>query len=53
MLCLAKETARQLKAVYGEHLLDVVLFGSWVRAEAHEESSEAPRDGRPLLGSGS
>jgi len=38
VLCLAKEAARHLKAVYGEHLLEVVLFGSWVRGEAHEES---------------
>jgi predicted nucleotidyltransferase len=34
----AREAARQLKDVYGERLLDVVLFGSWVHGEPHEES---------------
>jgi predicted nucleotidyltransferase len=35
---IAGEAARQLEAAYGERLRQVVLFGSWVRGEAHEES---------------
>lgn len=34
----AREAARRLKQAYGERLVDVVLFGSWVRGQAHEES---------------
>jgi predicted nucleotidyltransferase len=34
----AEEAARQLKVAYGERVRQVVLFGSWVRGEAHEES---------------
>jgi predicted nucleotidyltransferase len=37
-LRIAEEAARQLKAVYAERLRRVVLFGSWVTGEAHEES---------------
>lgn len=37
-LRIAEEAARQLKAVYGERLRQVVLFGSWVFGGAHEES---------------
>jgi predicted nucleotidyltransferase len=37
-LRVAEEAARQVKAAYGERLRQVVLFGSWVRGEAHEES---------------
>lgn len=37
-LRIAGEAARQLKTVYGGRLRQVVLFGSWVRGEAHEES---------------
>jgi predicted nucleotidyltransferase len=37
-LRIAQEAARELKAVYGERLRQVVLFGSWVTGEAHEES---------------
>lgn len=37
-LRIAEEAARQLKAIYGERLRRVVLFGSWVTGEAHEES---------------
>jgi uncharacterized protein len=35
---IAEEAARRLGAAYGARLLDVVLFGSWVRGQAHEES---------------
>jgi predicted nucleotidyltransferase len=35
---LAREAARRLKDAYGERLVDMVLFGSWVRGQAHEES---------------
>lgn len=35
---IAHEAARRLKAAYRERLRRVVLFGSWVRGEAHEES---------------
>jgi predicted nucleotidyltransferase len=37
-LRIAEEAARQLEAAYGGRLRQVVLFGSWVRGEAHEES---------------
>jgi uncharacterized protein len=37
-LRIAEEAARQLKTAYGERVRRVVLFGSWVRGEAHEES---------------
>jgi uncharacterized protein len=37
-LRIAEEAARQLNAVYGGRLRRVVLFGSWVTGEAHEES---------------
>jgi predicted nucleotidyltransferase len=37
-LRIAEEAARQLQAAYGERLRKVVLFGSWVRGKAHEES---------------
>ena len=37
-LRIAEEAARQLKAVYAERLRRVVLFGSWVTGEPHEES---------------
>jgi predicted nucleotidyltransferase len=37
-LRIAEEAARQLKSLYGERLRGVVLFGSWVTGEAHEES---------------
>ena len=36
-LRIAEEAARQLTAAYGARLRQVVLFGSWVRGEAHEE----------------
>lgn len=35
---IAEEAARRLVDVYGDRLRQVVLFGSWVRGEAHEES---------------
>jgi predicted nucleotidyltransferase len=35
---IAEEAARRLRAAYGDRLQDVVLFGSWVRGQAHEES---------------
>lgn len=35
---IAEEAARRLIAAYGDRLREVVLFGSWVRGEAHEES---------------
>lgn len=35
---IAREAARRLNDAYGRRLVDVVLFGSWVRGEAHEES---------------
>lgn len=34
----AVAAVQKLKQAYGERLVDVVLFGSWVRGEAHEES---------------
>lgn len=34
----AREAARRLRDAYGERLVDVVLFGSWVHGQAHEES---------------
>jgi predicted nucleotidyltransferase len=35
---IAEEAARRLGAAYGDRLQEVVLFGSWVRGQAHEES---------------
>ena len=35
---IAEEAARRLGDAYGDRLRQVVLFGSWVRGEAHEES---------------
>jgi len=35
---IAREAARRLKDAYRDRLVEVVLFGSWVRGEAHEES---------------
>jgi predicted nucleotidyltransferase len=35
---IAREAARRLKDAYGDRLREVVLFGSWARGEAHEES---------------
>jgi predicted nucleotidyltransferase len=35
---IAEEAARRLQDAYGDRLREVVLFGSWVRGEAHEES---------------
>jgi uncharacterized protein len=35
---IAEEAARRLAAAYGHRLQEVVLFGSWVRGDAHEES---------------
>jgi predicted nucleotidyltransferase len=37
-LRIAREAARRLKDWYGDKVVDVVFFGSWVRGEAHEES---------------
>lgn len=37
-LRIAREAARRLKNAYGDRLLDVVLFGSWVHGQPHEES---------------
>jgi predicted nucleotidyltransferase len=34
----ARAAAQKLKDAYGERLVDVMFFGSWVRGEAHEES---------------
>jgi predicted nucleotidyltransferase len=34
----ALAATQKLKLAYGDRLSDVVLFGSWVRGEAHEES---------------
>jgi uncharacterized protein len=34
----AEEATRRLEAVYGARLRQVILFGSWVRGEAHEKS---------------
>lgn len=34
----AEEVARDLKALYGDRLIDVVLFGSWARGDAHPDS---------------
>jgi predicted nucleotidyltransferase len=34
----ALAATQKLKQAYGERLVDVLLFGSWVRGEAHEES---------------
>lgn len=34
----ARAAAQRLEDAYGDRLVDVVLFGSWVRGEAHEES---------------
>ena len=35
---IALEAARRLRAAYGDRLQEVVLFGSWARGQAHEES---------------
>jgi predicted nucleotidyltransferase len=35
---IAEEAARRLRAAYGDRLQEVVLFGSWARGQAHEES---------------
>jgi uncharacterized protein len=35
---IAEQAARQLADAYGDRLRQVVLFGSWARGEAHEES---------------
>lgn len=35
---IAEEAARRLADAYGDRLRAVVLFGSWVRGQAHEES---------------
>jgi predicted nucleotidyltransferase len=35
---IAKEAARRLSDAYRDRLRQVVLFGSWVRGQAHEES---------------
>lgn len=34
----ARQVARDLRTLYGGRLLDVVLFGSWARGDAHPES---------------
>lgn len=35
---IAEDAARRLADAYGDRLRQVVLFGSWARGEAHEES---------------
>ena len=35
---IAEEAARRLADAYGDRLRQVVLFGSWARGQAHEES---------------
>jgi len=35
---IAEEAARRLADVYGDRLRQVILFGSWARGQAHEES---------------
>jgi predicted nucleotidyltransferase len=35
---IAEEAARRLANAYGDRLQRVVLFGSWARGQAHEES---------------
>jgi predicted nucleotidyltransferase len=35
---IAEQAARRLADAYGDRLQQVVLFGSWARGEAHEES---------------
>ncbi|HTU85763.1 MAG TPA: nucleotidyltransferase domain-containing protein [Solirubrobacteraceae bacterium] len=35
---IGEEAARRLAEVYGDRLRQVVLFGSWARGQAHEES---------------
>lgn len=35
---IAEEAARRLAAAYADRLRQVVLFGSWARGQAHEES---------------
>jgi len=35
---IAEEATRRLADAYGDRLRQVVLFGSWARGEAHEES---------------
>lgn len=34
----ARVATQRLKDAYADRLVDVVIFGSWVRGEAHEES---------------
>ncbi len=35
---IAEEAARRLAVAYGDRLRQVILFGSWARGQAHEES---------------
>jgi predicted nucleotidyltransferase len=35
---LAADVARDLRELYGDRLVDVILFGSWARGDAHPES---------------
>ena len=35
---IARDVARDLRRLYGERLMSVVLFGSWARGDAHPES---------------
>jgi predicted nucleotidyltransferase len=35
---IAEEAARRLRAAYRDRVQEVVLFGSWARGQAHEES---------------
>jgi uncharacterized protein len=37
-ITIARDAAARLRAAYGKRLRDVVLFGSWIRGQAHEES---------------
>jgi uncharacterized protein len=37
-LRIAEEAAHRLKREYDDRVRQVVLFGSWIRGEAHEES---------------
>ena len=37
-LRIAQEAARRLARAYSDRLREVVLFGSWIRGQAHEES---------------
>jgi predicted nucleotidyltransferase len=38
VLRIAGEVARDLRKLYGDRLVDVILFGSWARGDAHPES---------------